>query len=71
MSKIRNIFNCEKNPELKNIKQQIIENQIEAKYYSTDEGEFVFEEIRIEFEEYLEKIITIPFDLPAIPLVDF
>ena len=37
-------------------KQQIIKNQIEAKYYLTDEGEFTFGFIEKEFLEYAKKL---------------
>jgi len=47
---------------------RVIEKWIERKFNQLNQwGDLS----RIEFEEYLEKIITIPFDLPAIPLVDF
>lgn len=47
---------------------RVIEKWIERKFNQLNKW---WDLSRIEFEEYLEKIITIPFDLPAIPLVDF
>ncbi|MDQ7021920.1 MAG: P-loop NTPase fold protein [Candidatus Gracilibacteria bacterium] len=47
---------------------RVIEKGIERKFNQLNHGKDLS---RIEFEEYLEKIITIPFDLAAIPLVDF
>ncbi len=49
-------FNCENNYELKNVKEQIIENQIKARRYITDEGIFDFSKIKNEFEEFENKI---------------
>ena len=52
-------FDCRNNSDLKNIKKQIIENQIEAEKYTTDDGVFTFGDIKEEFENYqikLEKI---------------
>ena len=50
--KIGETFCCRNNPKLKNVKQQIIENQIKSKYYITDEGNFSFKEISVEFIKY-------------------
>lgn len=47
-------FFCNGNKELKNIKEQIIENQIKAETYFTDEGTFTFKEIEKEFNEYIK-----------------
>ena len=52
---IGELFNCLNNPKLKNIKKQIIENGIKAKYYLTDEGEFSFAYIEEEFLNYQTK----------------
>ncbi len=49
-------FNCTKNKNLKNVKEQIIKNQIKAFSYYTDEGEFTFHKIKEEFEEYGKKL---------------
>ncbi len=49
---IKKVFNCNNNPKLKNVKEQIIKNQIEAKLYITDEGDFSFEDIKEEFDKY-------------------
>ncbi len=49
---IKGCFNCLDNPDLKNIKEQIIENQILAEAYRTDKGNFLYEEIKEKFEEY-------------------
>lgn len=57
--KIKGNFKCKNNPELKNVKQEIIENQIKAKSYSTDEGNFYFEEIEIEFKKYSDMLLKI------------
>ena len=46
---INGYFNCKNNPELKNIKEQIIKYQIKAEKYLTDEGDFDFETIKKEF----------------------
>ena len=35
-----------------NVKQEIIENQVKAKEYHTDDGDFKFEDIEKEFNEY-------------------
>lgn len=43
---------------------RVIEKWIERKFNQLNQW---WDLSRIEFEEYLEKIITIPFDLPAIP----
>lgn len=51
---VKGDFNCRNNPKLKNIdfKKEIIENQIRAKNYLTDNCDFNFEEIKEEFEKY-------------------
>ena len=54
---IRGEFHCYNNPKIKNQKQQIIENQIKAEYYYTDEGYFGFEEIKERFEKYKNILI--------------
>ncbi len=46
---------------------RVIEKWIERKFNQLNKW---WDLSRIEMEEYLEKIITLPFDLPAIPLVD-
>lgn len=46
---------------------RVIEKWIERKFNQLSQWGWLS---RIEMEEYLEKIITLPFDLPAIPLVD-
>ena len=56
---IKDSFNCKNNPKLKNIKQQIIENQIKALYYTTDEGSFYFNDIKKDFEIYKNKKINL------------
>ncbi len=48
---IKNIFYCNGNPNLKNVKKQIIKYQIKAFMYYTDEGDFYFDEIKKEFEK--------------------
>ncbi len=50
--KIKGYFSCKGNKQLKNTKEQIIQYQIEANEYWTDEGYFSFEDIRNEFEKY-------------------
>ena len=55
---IGEVFDCRYNYDLKNIKQQIIENQIKAKTYITDLANFDFETIKKEFFEYQNKINT-------------
>ena len=50
--KIKGNFKCKNNPELKNVKQEIIENQIRAKKYYIDKDVLKFEEIKEEFENY-------------------
>ncbi len=57
--KIFGVFDIKFNPELKNVKKQIIENQIEAIRYETDEGEFYFEDIKEEFKKYQNKLKNI------------
>ncbi len=57
MKKIGFYFNCKNNPELRNIKQQIIKYQIKAKKYYTDESDFNFEDIKEEFEKYSEYLL--------------
>ena len=49
---VKGEFNCSNNPDLKNIKNQIIKYQIKAEYYITDEGDFKFEEIKEKFEKF-------------------
>ena len=51
--KVGHSFNIQKCPKLKNVKQQIIENQIKANFYDTDEGNFPFEEIEKEFNAFV------------------
>ena len=52
-------FFCENNPNLKNVKRQIIQHQIKAIKYYTDEGDFSFEEIEKEFNIYKLKLYNI------------
>lgn len=54
---IKGNFKCKNNKELKNIKEQIIENQIIAEKYKTDDGNFSFDEIKEEFEEYSDYLL--------------
>ncbi len=54
---IKDSFNCSNNPELKNVKTQIIKYQIKAKMYYTDEGIFSFKDIEKEFKEETLKIL--------------
>ncbi len=49
---IKNIFDCRNNPKLKNIKEQIIKYGIKAYKYYTDEGDFSFEDIKEEFNDF-------------------
>lgn len=49
---IKKTFNCINNPELKNVKKQIIKYQIKAREYWTDEGNFKFDDIKEEFYLY-------------------
>ena len=49
---IKDVLHCKLNPYLKNVKEQIIQYQIKAKKYRTDEGDFTFEDIKKEFLEY-------------------
>ena len=50
---IKESFDCSGNPELKNVKEQIIKYQIKAKKYFTDDVfMFDFEDIKEEFEKY-------------------
>ena len=54
--KIKGSFDCRSNKNLKNIKQQLIEYEIEAETYYTDEGFFSFEEIKKEIIIKKQKI---------------
>ena len=49
---IKKAFNCNNNPKLKNVKKQIIKYGIKALTYWTDEGNFLFDEIKEEFNNY-------------------
>ena len=50
--KINGNFYCRNNPNLKDIKNQIIKYGIKAIFYQTDEGEFEFSDIEKEFNKY-------------------
>lgn len=50
--KINGIFNCSYNSKLLTPLKQIIENQIKAKRYITDDGRYSFDFIKKEFIEY-------------------
>ncbi len=49
---IKGHFHFNGNPDLKNVKEQIIKYQIKAKYYYSDEELFKFEDIKEEFKNY-------------------
>ncbi len=53
---IKGTFDCTDCPKLINPKQQIIEHQIKAEKYQTDKGDFSFNDIKKEFEEYGRKL---------------
>ncbi len=53
---IKSNLYCQNN-ELKNVKDQIIKYQIKAELYSTDEGNFWFDEIKEDFEKYNEYLL--------------
>lgn len=55
--KVKGFFICKNNPDLKDVKQEIIENQIKSSYYLTDERFFDFEEIKEEFLKYSEILL--------------
>ncbi len=55
--KIGAFLKCKNNPKLKNIKEQIIKYQIEARRYWTDEGTIYFKDIKKEFEEFGKKLL--------------
>ncbi len=50
--KIKNVLRCVGNPKIKNIKEEIIKQQIKTQYYYTDEGTFHFKDIEKEFRKY-------------------
>ncbi len=52
LRKAQHVISLRKNPNLKNVKDQIIKNQIKCMRYFTDEGDFYFKEIKEEFEKY-------------------
>ncbi len=54
--KLSQTFACRNNPELKNVKEQIIKYGIKAERYITDIGDFKFSFIKEEFEEYNKKL---------------
>ena len=53
--KINGKFNCKNNKNLNDAKSQILNYQIEAKYYVTDESFFTFNDISKEFNLIKEK----------------
>ena len=57
--KVNGIFDCTSNPNLKNPKKQIIQYGIIAVDYFTDEGDFVYEDIKQEIET-MKKRVTRP-----------
>ena len=61
--KIKGSFDCSNNPELKNVKDQIIKYQIKANYYFINDNEFSFEKIQKEFKEYGNYLKTVEKDL--------
>lgn len=52
---IKEYFSCRDNPQLKNVKEQIMKYRIKASSYETDEGDFKFKDIKEEFEMYPKK----------------
>ena len=50
-TRIEGSFNCEGNPTLKNVRQEIINNDIRAKVYYTDEGEIRYSQLADEFKK--------------------
>ena len=61
--KLSQTFACRNNPELKNVKEQIIKYQIKSFIYHTDEGDFNFGDIRNEFEEFENKSKNLTKDI--------
>ncbi len=49
---IKGHFHFNGNPDLKNVKEQIIKYQIKSEYYITDEDNFYFKDIKEEFEKH-------------------
>ena len=55
-SKIKPVLASACNTPLNNIKKEIIKIKIKAERYTTDEGNFTFEDIKQEFDQYKNKI---------------
>ena len=49
-SKIEGVFRCVNNPNLKNVKDEIINNNIRAMRYNTDEGTFTYDDFKEDFK---------------------
>ncbi len=56
LKEVLGTFDCTDCPKLINPKQQIIEHQIKAEKYQTDKGDFSFNDIKKEYEEYGRKL---------------
>ena len=55
---VETLFNCAKSPNLKNPKEQILKYKIKATMYFTDEGNFYYDDIKDEFEQYQKNQIV-------------
>ena len=50
-NEIGGFFTCEGNPKLKNVRDEIINNNIRAVIYNTDEGNFTYEDFKDHFHK--------------------